>query len=180
MILSADHLAFRVNTENHEKACQMFIDLFGYVKSDEFEPVFSDGTTQNTRCTVLTPKGINKDTPRVIEQNGVKYQTIPEIFISSSTDPNSIVAKYVKNRNDIGNIHHCAFTVENVDQTMKRFTEAGYKFLTKNALVCEELTQTFTEPSDLVGVIFEFLERRSGNFCKDSVGGLMESTKDCK
>lgn len=180
MIKALDHLAFRVHRDNHEKTCEMFTRMFGYEKADEFEPTFPDGTTQSTVCTVLSPSGVKEGTPRIIEMGGVIYQTMPDLFISSSSDPTSIVAKYVANREGIGSIHHAAYCVDSVDLTMKKFLENGYEFLTKNALVCDELTQSFTKPSDLVGIIFEFLERRKASFCKTSVGQLMASTKECK
>lgn len=176
-----DHIAFRVHRDNHEKTCEMFVNLFGYEIVDKFEPEFPDGTTQSTICTVLSPKGLKaSEAPRVIEQNGVRYQTMPDLFISSSSDPNSVVAKYVANRDSVGGVHHLAYAVDSVDGTMKTFKDAKFAFLTEKPLVCEELTQTFSKPSDLVNVIFEFIERRQASFCKSSVGKLMDSTKNEK
>ncbi len=181
MINSWDHFAYRVHADNHEKACDMFVNLFGYERVDEFQPDFPDGTSQSTRCTVLSPKGLlASGAPRIIEQNGVTYQTMPDLFISSSTDPNSIVAKYVANRKNIGGPHHAAYCVDSVEETMVEFKKYGFEFLTETPLRCEELTQSFTRPSDLVGIIFEFIERRQASFCRKSVGLLMNSTESCK
>ena len=46
-------------------------------------------------------------------------------------------------------------------------------------LVCKEthLVQVFSKPSELTGVIYEFINRESVCFCKDSVKSLMESTR---
>ena len=181
MIKTLDHIAFRVNNNNHKKTCDMFVNLFGYEIVDEFEPEFPDGTTQDTICTVLSPKGLNNSKePRIIEQNGITYQTMPDIFISSSSDPNSVVAKYVANRDSIGAPHHFAFSTDSVTDTMKKFHAANMEFLTDSPMICEELTQVFTRPSDLVNIIFEFIERRQASFCRSSVGRLMDSTKECK
>jgi hypothetical protein len=179
-IISYDHLAFRICPKKHEQAINMFVSLFGYEVVDEFEPEFSDGTTQSTTCTVLSPKGVKSDTPRIIEKDGVMYQTMPDLFISSSTDPDSIVSKWVEKREGVGGVHHIAMITPSVANTMKQFHDAGFEFLTDVPLECEELTQTFTKPSNLVNVIFEFLERRKASFCKKSVGKLMESTKGVK
>jgi 4-hydroxyphenylpyruvate dioxygenase-like putative hemolysin len=105
---------------------------------------------------------------------------MPDLFISSSSDPESIVAKYVANRGNIGGVHHCAYSTESVESEMQKFKDAGFKFLTEDPLVCDELTQSFTEQNLLVNVIFELIERRQASFCKDSVGKLMAKTQDCK
>lgn len=173
-----DHAAFRVNRKNHDAAIKMLVDLFGYEVADEFPPEFADGTSQGTKCTVLTPKGC-KNAPRQVEVNGIKYQLPPDLFVSSSDQDDSIVAKWVDKRSGIGGLHHLAMLTDNVDKTMEEFKAAGFEFLTNKPIECPELTQTFTKPSDLLGVIFEFLERRSASFCKSSVGNLMSSTQNC-
>lgn len=174
-MLNIDHIAFRIKSELHDKAIEMFIKLFGYEVVDEFAPEFSDGGAQGTRCSVLSPIGC-RGLERVKDIGGVKYQLPPDIFISSSIEGGSIVSRYVEKRG--AGVHHLAFTVESVDKVMEEFRGSGYEFLTKEKVVCPELTQAFTKPSDLVGIIFEFLERRTASFCKGSVGVLMESTKN--
>ncbi|MCE2806624.1 MAG: hypothetical protein LW700_15695 [Gemmataceae bacterium] len=44
-------------------------------------------------------------------------------------------------------------------------------------LRCPGLTQVFTRPSELTGVIYEFIERGEFGFCKDNVRALMEGTR---
>lgn len=66
---------------------------------------------------------------------------------------------------------------------MKEWQEKGYaEFTTKAPLTCETLTQVFTKPSELTGVVFEFIERKPGGdgFCQGNVKLLMESTKNLK
>ncbi len=63
---------------------------------------------------------------------------------------------------------------------MKEWREKGYaEFTTEKPLTCEGLTQCFTKPSQLTGVIYEFIERKEGGdgFCQGNVRSLMESTK---
>ena len=51
------------------------------------------------------------------------------------------------------------------------------EFTSDAPMHCEGLTQVFTKPSALTGVIFEFIERGTFGFCKENVKALMESTK---
>ena len=63
---------------------------------------------------------------------------------------------------------------------MKEWKEEGYaEFYSDEPIKCEDpnLTQVFTKPSELTGVIYEFINREGAGFCKDSVKKLMESTK---
>ena len=58
--------------------------------------------------------------------------------------------------------------------------EKGYaEFYSEKPISCKDpdLTQVFTKPSKLTGVIYEFINREGAGFCKDSVKSLMESTR---
>jgi 4-hydroxyphenylpyruvate dioxygenase-like putative hemolysin len=106
------------------------------------------------------------------------YHLAPEIFVSDG-DEGSIVGDWVSARNGIGGIHHLAYQVDSVQKTIDEWRAKGYaEFTTENPLVCPDLTQVFTKPSALTGVIYEFIERGRHGFCKDNVKDLMESTKD--
>jgi hypothetical protein len=72
-----------------------------------------------------------------------------------------------------------AYQVESVEKTMQEWREKGYaEFTTEEPLRCPGLTQCFTKPSELTGVIYEFIERTAQGFCKDNVKDLMLSTKN--
>ena len=78
-------------------------------------------------------------------------------------------------------IHHIAYSVESVSDTMKEWRDKGYaEFTTDEPMKCPGLTQCFTKPSSLTGIIYEFIERdvNAKGFCKDNVKDLMNSTKD--
>ena len=63
---------------------------------------------------------------------------------------------------------------------MGEWKEKGYaEFYTEEPITCKDpdLTQVFTKPSELTGVIYEFINRKGAGFCKDSVKQLMEATK---
>ena len=74
-----------------------------------------------------------------------------------------------------------AYQVEDVHAVMKEWQVMGYaEFYSSEPIVCQDpdLTQVFTKPSELTGVIYEFINREGAGFCKDSVKQLMESTKE--
>lgn len=100
----------------------------------------------------------------------------PEIFISSGP-PESIVGKWVAARDWVGGIHHLAYMVDDVQAKMDEWKTKGYaEFLSETPLTCPDLTQVFTSPHALTGVIFEFINRGKHGFCAENVAGLMEST----
>jgi 4-hydroxyphenylpyruvate dioxygenase-like putative hemolysin len=106
-----------------------------------------------------------------------EYHMSPEIFVSDGT-PDSIVGQWVAARGGIGGVHHMAYQVESVEKTMEEWRMKGYaEFTSEKPLTCPGLTQVFSLPSILTGVIYEFIERGAQGFCKENVKSLMESTK---
>ena len=60
---------------------------------------------------------------------------------------------------------------------MAEWQKKGWAEFTSDApLSCEGLTQVFTKPSSLTGVIFEFIERGKYGFCKENVKALMSES----
>lgn len=176
-----DHVAYRV--KDRWKTANFFIQAFGYKLQTEFDINFPDGST--TKCIALDPpEKIFAETPWTCQECkwGVDqtYHLAPEIFVSDGS-PDSIVGKWVAHRDGIGGIHHLAYQVRSVEETVREWKEKGYaEFATDNVLKCPDLTQIFTKPSELTGVIFEFIERGKHGFCKDNVMNLMNSTADFK
>ncbi|RDJ35177.1 MAG: hypothetical protein DWQ19_10155 [Crenarchaeota archaeon] len=185
-----DHIAYR--TKDRKKTTQFFIDAFGYRVQQEFQIEFSDGSTAD--CIALEPPekldtkmnggswSVICSVPFASDKMSMlleqEYHLAPEIFVSDGT-PDSIVGKWVEARNGVGGIHHLAYQVDSVSETMQEWRGKGYaEFTTPDPLTCPGLTQVFTKPSELTGVIYEFIERGEHGFCKDNVKNLMESTKD--
>ena len=178
-----DHIAYRVR--DRKRTAQFFIDAIGYKLATEFDINFEDGST--AQCIVLEPpEKIVADMPFVctghlmggIPLHDQKYHLAPEIFISDGSE-GSIVGEWVKARSGIGGVHHMAYQVSSVEEKMKEWREKGYaEFTTEEPIRCPGLTQAFTRPSELTGIIIEFIEREKDGFCKDSVRDLMNSTKD--
>jgi len=171
-----DHIAYRV--KDRHQTVKFFQEALNYKIADEFEVNFDDGSS--AKCFALEPPEKIQCMPYSHVAFGVwDLHTAPEVFVSDGT-PNSIVGKWVAERGDVGGIHHIAYQVESVEDTMKEWLEKGYaEFTTEEPLTCPGLTQCFTKPSELTGVIYEFIERdkNSQGFCRENVRHLMESTK---
>jgi catechol 2,3-dioxygenase-like lactoylglutathione lyase family enzyme len=190
-----DHIAYRV--KDRYRSTEFFREAFGYKIGTEFQIEFDDGSKAD--CLALVPpENRVKETslwvqeedychPRYKEgitdhlgvEASVTFHAPPEIFVSDGSE-GSIVGDWVSERGGIGGIHHIAYQVDDVKAVMRKWKEKGYaEFYTEEPIVCKDpnLTQVFTKPSELTGVIYEFINREGAGFCKDSVKSLMESTK---
>lgn len=192
-----DHIAYRV--ADRHKTVEFFKKAFGYTVQTEFEIKFPDGST--AKCFALEPpeklgnglpwsltgpeyEVVNpKYEATQIGKNATcraiakpEYHLAPELFVSDGT-PDSIVGKWVAARGGVGGIHHMAYQVESVEQTMKEWKEKGYaEFTSESPMRCPNLVQVFSRPSLFTGIIYEFIERGAEGFCRENVKQLMEST----
>lgn len=177
-----DHLAFRVL--NRGRAVDFFTKALGYRLSakhpDGFQVDFEDGTY--ARCSVLEPKNskIGTHTPWVLSlpDSDIQYHYPPEIFVSEGSK-GSIVDKWVRKKGN--GLHHVAVLVNSVEETQKEWIENGYaEFASDHPTKCPGLTQIFSKPSDITGIIWELIEREplDDGFCAENVKTLMESTNE--
>lgn len=159
------------------------MEAFGYKEQTQFEITFEHG--EKTHCIALEPP--EKHSPHqpwsllrsldLADLTHVEYHLAPEIFVSDGW-VGSVVGDWVKARDNIGGIHHLAYQVDDVEKIMREWRDKGYaEFLSDKPLECPGLTQVFTKPSIITGVIYEFIRRDSFGFCQENVGKLMESTK---
>ncbi len=178
-----DHIAYRV--KDRIKTANFLMSCLGYRIADDlpdgFEITFEDNS--KAQCLVLLPP----EKPLSIvpwshlnvtpTNEKAAYHLPPEIFVSNGT-PGSIVEEWVNKRDGVGGIHHLAYQVDSVETTMEEWRNKGYaEFTTKEPLRCEGLVQCFTQPSELTGIIYEFIEREQHGFCQANVKDLMLSTK---
>jgi len=162
-----DHIAYRVS--DRIKAIAHF-SLLGYTDVDQFTIDFDDGS--QARCTVL-----DSGTKNHVQDPFFEYP--PKLFISEGTE-GSIVDRWVANRGGTGGVHHLAYEVQDVAETMATWQEKGTKFLSAKPLECEGLIQVFTKPCPVTGVIYEFISFKTADrrgFCEDNVKDLMSSTQ---
>ena len=182
-----DHIAYRV--KDRRKTAGLFKEAFGYEIGTEFQVEFDDGTKAD--CLALTPPEVRHPQTEMWVyqvlmgiQHGkepikAEYHAPPEIFVSDGP-PGSIVGDWVDERGGVGGIHHMAYQVDDVKGVMDEWKEKGYaEFYSEEPITCKDpdLTQVFTKPSELTGVIYEFINREGAGFCEDSVKQLMESTR---
>jgi hypothetical protein len=150
----------------------------------EFDIEFHNGET--ARCIALEPPEKVNGLPWTWQggnggDSGLRmqeYHTAPEIFVSDGT-PDSVVGKWVAARGGIGGIHHVAYQVDSVQAKINEWKEKGWgDFASGGPLTCDDgLTQVFSVPHQLTGVIYEFIERGEFGFCQGNVKALMESTE---
>jgi len=184
-----DHIAYRV--KDRYKTYEFFRKAFGYELGTSFEIKFSDGS--HADCLTLIPPEdrpvdtsewdvLLADKPTTTNDEDVNfhgYHAPPEIFVSDG-GVGSIVGDWVMERGGVGGIHHIAYQVEDVPAVMREWKEKGYaEFYSEEPIFCKDpdLTQVFTKPSELTGVVYELISREGDGFCKKSVKTLMESTK---
>ena len=183
-----DHVAYRL--ADRWKAAEFFIKAFGYQIQDKFPIDFGNGDFAN--CISLSPPQAwpeffdlanSYSFPFASAANefektvSVEFHMAPEIFVSDGT-PSSIVGQWVGHRGGVGGIHHMAYEVDNVWSVMAFWKSAGLATFTSEPIVCEEegLTQVFTEPHPITGMVYELITRKERGFCKASVKRLMESS----
>lgn len=189
-----DHIAYRV--KNRYDTAQFLRLTLGYKIETEFQIEFDDGSKADCLAMVPSEKR-NKETSKWVQEfdychekykegitdhYGVEEDVVlhapPEIFVSDGP-PGSIVGDWVAARNNVGGIHHIAYQCNDVSATMKEWKEKGYaEFLSDEPMNCPGLTQVFTKPSELTGVIYELISRDGNGFCEDNVKDLMNSTKE--
>lgn len=176
-----DHIAYRVG--NRDKTVEFLMKAFGYKFQAEFEIFFNDEKTDKAMCIALEPpekqESAGYGPPPWVSYgvNDVEFHLAPEIFVSEGS-PGSIVGNWVAKRDGIGGIHHMAYQVPSVEKQMEEWLAKGYaEFSTAKPMTCPGLTQVFTKPSALTGVIYEFIEREGHGFCSENVKQLMLSTR---
>jgi len=176
-----DHIAYRV--KNREETTSFLKKAFGYEISDEFEIDFGD--CKKALCYALIPpekknKKKNMSFISFISTEDADFHLPCEIFVSEGTK-DSIVYNWVKERGGIGGIHHVAYQVASVKDVMDKWKKEDLaEFTTEEPIESSDLTQCFTKPHPLTGIIYEFIERKNKGFNVDNVKKLMISTEDIK
>ena len=172
-----DHIAYRV--ADREKTAKFLIEAFSYRISDEFEISFEEGKC--AQCYALSPieNSINTDSYYAWTMFGqLEFHMAPEIFVSQGS-PGSVVDTWVRQRNNIGGVHHIAYQVNDVESVMDEWKRKGLaEFTTEEPIVAKGLVQCFTKPHPLTGIIYEFIYRTDKGFNVDNVKKLMDSTKN--
>lgn len=179
-----DHLAFR--TLDRDGCVKFLQEALGYKTQAEFEIQIGEDQTDLAKCTALEPGDrLSSGLPWQISApwlgGSQKYVLSPEIFVSQGS-PGGTIERWCQARGGAG-LHHIALQIPDgttVETEMQTWLRKGWAegFTSAEPLKCEGLTQIFTRPSILTGVIFELIQREQRGFCAENVSQLMDSTKD--
>ena len=158
-----DHIAYRVS--DREEASKFFIEALGYKIDDEFQIDFEDETY--AKCYAMSPpeKGAELSLEGSIRSFCVygttTFHVPPEVFISEGSE-GSIVKKWVDDRGGIGGIHHIAYEVFDVSDTMKEWRDNNFAtFKAREALP----TPTGPWKSHALGIWLVFIQFKRKAIC---------------
>lgn len=156
--LPFDHYALRV--PNREAAVKS-LTLAGYFVVDEFDLVLEDGSTAKSFA--------------------LAHSLNPEVFVSSGP-PGSKIQRWVEKRGGGGAIHHIAYAVDDVWETMQEWKAEGVVFDREEPLVCsceKPLVQVFTKEDPATGLVYELITRNGHpGFCRENVRRLMDGSSE--
>lgn len=158
LILPFDHYALRVLDRNEAVKT---LTLAGYYVVDEFDLVLDDGSTAKSFA--------------------LRHPINPEVFVSSGP-PGSKIHRWVERRGGKGAIHHIAYAVDDVWETMRAWQAEGMAFDRDEPLVCscdEPLVQVFTKEDPASGLVYELITRNGHpGFCRENVTRLMSGSDE--
>ena len=84
-----------------------------------------------------------------------------KIELVQSTQPDGPVGKFIEKRGE--GMHHIAFRVENIDESLKELSARGVKLIDKKARIGAGGAKiAFIHPKDMKGVLIELVERAEG------------------
>ena len=156
MSLPFDHYALRV-ADRHE-AIKSYLRV-GYYVVDEFDLLLEDGSTAKSFA--------------------LRHPTNTEVFVTSGPE-GSKIHQWVARRGGRGAVHHVAYAVESVRDTMEQWKAEGVKFDREEPLECAcptPLVQIFTEEDPTTGLVYELIERNGHpGFCRENVKRLMDGS----
>ena len=84
-----------------------------------------------------------------------------KIELVQSTHPDGPIGKFIEKRGE--GIHHIAFRVENIDESLKELNAKGVKLIDEKARIGAGGAKiAFIHPKDMKGVLIELMERVEG------------------
>lgn len=131
MIKKIDHIGIAV--KNLEEAISIYRDILGL----EFKGTETIEEQKIIHATFLL--------------GGVKIELV------QPTHPDSPVGKFIEKRGE--GIHHIAFRVENIDESLKELSSKGVNLIDKKARIGADGARiAFIHPKDIKGVLLELVE----------------------
>ena len=106
--------------------------------------------------------GLESKKTEAIEEQKIISATIlvggVKIELLQPTHPDSPIGKFIEKRGE--GMHHIAFRVENIDESLKQLSAKGVNLIDKKARIGVGGTRiAFIHPKDMKGVLIELVER---------------------
>ena len=135
MIKEIDHIGIAVN--DLEEAMRIYRDILGL----EFKGTEAIKEQKIIHATFLV--------------GGVKIELV------KSTHPDGPIGKFIEKRGE--GMHHIAFRVENIDESLKELSAKGVNLIDEKARIGANGSRiAFIHPKDTNGVLIELVERSKG------------------
>ena len=84
-----------------------------------------------------------------------------KIELVQSTHPDGPIGKFIEKRGE--GIHHIAFRVENIDESLKELNAKGVNLIDEKARIGADGAKiAFIHPKDMKGALIELVERAKG------------------
>ena len=84
-----------------------------------------------------------------------------KIELVQSTHPDGPIGKFIEKKGE--GIHHIAFRVENIDESLKELNAKGVNLIDEKARIGADGAKiAFIHPKDMKGVLIELVERAKG------------------
>jgi methylmalonyl-CoA epimerase len=135
MIKEIDHIGIAVN--NLEEAISIYTDILG---------LESKGTEKIKEQKIILATFL---------VGGIKIELL------QPTHPDGPIGKFVKKKGE--GMHHIAFMVENIDESLKELSAKGVNLIDEKARIGADGAKiAFIHPKDMKGVLIELVERAKG------------------
>ncbi len=130
--LKIDHVGIAVKSA--EKSAKLFSDVLGLETEEEI---------LNDRKLKIIMIKVGKSRLELLED----------------LDVNGTIAKFIEKRGE--GLHHIAFEVDDINETLKKMKENGYRVLSEPSAGADNTMVAFIHPKDTHGVLIELVERSS-------------------
>ena len=109
--------------------------------------------------------GLESKGMEVIEEQKIIHATFlvgsVKIELVQPTHPDGPVGKFIEKRGE--GMHHIAFRVENIDESLRELNAKGVKLIDEKARIGADGAKiAFIHPKDMKGVLIELVERVEG------------------
>ena len=120
---------------------------------------------EEAKCIYRDILGLEFKGTETIENQKIIHATFlaggVKIELVQSTHPDGPIGKFIEKRGE--GIHHIAFRVENIDESLKELSAKGVKLIDEKAKIGAGGTRiAFIHPKDMNGVLIELIERGEG------------------